>query len=326
MQKNLKFDSLEWNSSVMRMLPPEIAFRYHALPIATDGQQVTVAVAPSDNQQALNAIRQVIDAPVCFIQADPLEIDLMLSQLWPSASPPLRLLAWTTGQEPASFLEYTHNLARFLNMDLEQTSIPYHGNSLQDLTAEVQRSSPDLFLFSSCHPSRTLSRLVSSLSTVGRELSYLKVPLEPVWPIFRILLVLDEMNVETDRAILWASRLACNDQIQVTVLPILPPLPLFYGGFLKHNLEDILTGSDPLGQKLQEISRHFQDNHVLGVYKFRDGDPISQIREEIFASDPDLLIFPSRFRKGMKNWLAEGLGSMLFKSSSKPLLMTIDIR
>ena len=38
--------------SVMRLIPPEIAYRYHALPVATDGNMITVAMAVPEDSQA----------------------------------------------------------------------------------------------------------------------------------------------------------------------------------------------------------------------------------------------------------------------------------
>jgi hypothetical protein len=103
---------------------------------------------------------------------------------------------------------------------------------------------------------------------------------------------------------------------------VLPPIPQWYGSFLRHDLEDVLTGNDPLGIKLRAISRQFNENDIIGVYKLREGEALSQVREEIFSSHPDLIIIPE-LRHKPDCWMAEDLGSMLFKSISTPLLLTM---
>ena len=319
----LQLGFYDQNITVMRLLPPEIAFRYHALPIATDGQKVTVAMAASADQQALKTIQQVLDAPVCFIQADRLEIDRRLSQLWPSNNSQVQLLAWYSGQEPEMFLPFINRVAGLLDADLNLARIPLGSSGLQDLTAEIRCSRPDLILYSSCHSSRKLKGLIQSTVAEVSDIAFLRIPLVPLWPIAKILLIIPELEGGTDQAISWAVRFAHSSQALVTVLPVLPPIPLCYGSFLRHNLEEILTGNDPLGEKMREISSHFQDQNVIGVYKMREGDPLFQIREEIITSDPDLIIVPSHRKKGINSWLTEDLGSVLFKTSIKPLLTTI---
>lgn len=321
----LQLGFYDQNIKVMRLLPPEVAFRYHALPIATDGQRVTVAMASSSDQQALQAIQQVLDAPVCFIEADRLEIDRRLSQLWLTNSSHLQLLVWISGKEPKTFLPYVNRVAGLLNADLRLARIPLGGTCQQELAAEIQCSRPDLFLYSSCYSSRLLKGLIKSTVSEVPDTAFLGIPLAPLWPISKILLIVPELDGGTDRAISWAVRFAQSNQALVTVLPVLPPIPLCYGSFLRHSLEEILTGNDPLGQKLREISSQFQDQKVTGIYKMREGDPLFQIREEIFTSDPDLIILPSRLRKGINSWLTEDLGSVLFKSTTKPLLSTVHI-
>ncbi len=313
------------NMTVMRLLPPEIAFRYHALPIATDGRSVTVALAASSDQQALEAIQQVLDTPVCFVQADRFEIDRRLSQLWLPKSSQTQLLAWISGHEPDSFSMYAKDLAGLLDAELELIRIPLNHTCLQNLTANIQFFKPDLFLYSSCHPSRIIKSLMNSISSEIPEFTCLKVPTVSPWPISRILLVLPELEGGTDLAISWAGRLAWSTQALVTVLPVLPPLPLFYGSFLRHNLEEILTGNDPLGRRLQEISSQFREKEIIGIYRLRDGDPLYQVREEVLASDPDLIVIPAHLGKGKINWMTEDLGSILFKSSLKPLLTAVHI-
>ncbi|MGB2964542.1 MAG: hypothetical protein WBB69_11220 [Anaerolineales bacterium] len=40
----LHLDFIKIDHQLMRQLPPEVAYRYQALPIATDGRQITIAI------------------------------------------------------------------------------------------------------------------------------------------------------------------------------------------------------------------------------------------------------------------------------------------
>jgi len=323
MNTNLQVGLFDQNVSVMRLLPPEIAFRYHALPLATDGHKITVAIPASTDLQASKSIEQFLKVPVCFIQADRLEIDRRLTKLWSTKNLPVQLLAWVSGEEPDSFLMQVKNIADLLDAELVLARIPLSCNYLQNLSAKIQLSRPDLFVYSSCHPSRLIKRLISSIISETLDIACLKIPIQGAWPISKILLVLPEMNGGTDLAIGWAVRLAGSAQALVTVLPVLPAIPLCYGSFLSHNLEEILTGKDPLGQKMRGISSQFMDTNIIGIFKMRDGEPLAQIREEMLASDPDVIIIPAQMRKGMKGWMTEDLGSILFKFSTKTLLTIV---
>jgi hypothetical protein len=322
MQNILQLGLFDRNISVMRLLPPEIAFRFHALPIATDGQSITVAMASPDDPQALAAIQAVIDVPMCVIQADGQEIDQQLAQLWSPLQGRPRLLAWVAGDESQTHMAFCSYLAELLSADLEFLDLPGTNSSLEDVAHSILDDQPDLFLYSSCQPAQMTKRLICKTARKAQALSYLIVPPQPIWPITKILLVLPDCGQGADLAITWAGKLAQGNHIQVTVLPVLPPIPQWYGSFLRHDLEDVLTGNDPLGIKLRAISRQFNENDVIGVYKLREGEALSQVREEIFSSHPDLIIIPE-LRHKPDCWMAEDLGSMLFKSISTPLLLTM---
>ena len=320
----LELGLINADSSVMRLLPPEIAFQYHALPVATDGNHITVAMAEPEDQQASKAIQAAIDRPICFIHADPGLIDRQLHHLWPVNTPHPLLLTWFP--EGATLIDpFINNLADMLNADLDNIVLPPdESDSIKYLGGVISDRQPDLLIFRASQASRVLRRILKETMQKGviRLSSFLAVPPSPVWPIRKLLFVLPDNKTRFDLAAGWTEKLAGPSNIQVTILPVLPPIPLCYGSFLRHNLNAILAGKDQLGLKMRQIADRLAGENIQGAYKLREGDPLTQIENEINASQPDLIIMPFCFHSGCKTWLNADLPRMLFKTLNIPMLFT----
>ena len=78
----LHLDRIKTDPQLMRLLPSKIALRYHALPVATDGNQITIAMASPEDIAAADAVSSAIGVSTCFVQADPKKIDQCLSKIW----------------------------------------------------------------------------------------------------------------------------------------------------------------------------------------------------------------------------------------------------
>ena len=56
----LSLSHLQANPQVAHMLPSELAYRYHALPVAMDGERLTVAMAHPEDEMACQALQAVL--------------------------------------------------------------------------------------------------------------------------------------------------------------------------------------------------------------------------------------------------------------------------
>ncbi len=310
--------------TVMRLLPPEIAYRYHALPVATDGNHITVAMAEPDDPHASRAIQAVINRPICFIHADPELIDSQLQHLWPTTAHHPRLLTWLPAG--AAFVDsYIGYLADLLDADLSRFDKPVdQSDSIHALGLAISEDHPDLLVIQARHPSRVMRRVLKE-STHDNETgisSFLVLPDQPPWPIKKLLLVLPDSKTGSDLAIGWTEKIAGTGKIVVTVLPVLPTAPLFFGSYLRHDLNGILAGNDKLGVTMRQIANRFTGENIQGVYKLREGDPVTQIRDEIIALQPEMIIMPSCLHPGCNTWLNADLPGMLFKTLAIPMLLT----
>ena len=181
----LEIGLINADCSVMRLLPPEIAYRYQALPIAKDGDHITVAMAEPEDQQASKAIQELIDLPICFIHADPGLIDNQLHHLWPASAPHPRLLTWLPG-ESAHLNPFVSYLAELLDANLDDIELPAdEPDSIRNLGSIIIERQPDLLIFQASHPSRVMCRLIRETSDQKtlQPSSFLVVPPRPIWPI-----------------------------------------------------------------------------------------------------------------------------------------------
>jgi hypothetical protein len=319
---HLELDCINIDNSVMKMLPPEIAYRYHALPVATDGNKVTVAMAAPDDQTASLAVQSVINAPLCLIQADLEEIDYRLDMIWPQISGRMNFLFWPLTSESNRSFNIAKGIARLLKANLDRIDNPGEGqDSINGLQKAIRQEKPDLLIVETDHPSRLCKQLSSRKGNI-RQPDLLLLPSNPTLPIKKLLLVLPDSGSGAEKAASWVIRFSQSSRVDVTILPVLPPVPLCYGSFLHHNLASLLAGSDTLGKNMRSISNQFSLEKISANYKLQEGDPFNQIRDEISSSNSDLIILPSNPPKGRAFWFCPDLAGMLFKCVTKPILIT----
>jgi hypothetical protein len=67
------------------------------------------------------------------------------------------------------------------------------------------------------------------------------VPEVPRWPLENILMALPDGDTHVNSAINWTIQFARSCQSSVTVLPLLPPVPSWYGSFIRHSTHALLA-------------------------------------------------------------------------------------
>ncbi len=319
----LKVDRILPDETVMRLLPREIAYRFHALPIAKDGDQITVALASPDDESAVDAVKRIFGSPVCIIRADSNEIDHLLDDLWPKTPIRKDILVISSDGESPTFIAAAKSFAEVVDANLEHIHLSRTGK-FTDISKVFNQSIPDLVIFQAVHPSRLNEMFPDPVIKEQLKLipSILIFPPNPCWPLQKILLILPDNRTGGELAIHWVVKLAKNSETNVTVLPILPSIPLCYGSYLNHNLTSLMEGNHPLGMKMRSITEQFSRENIQGRYKLRNGDPLTQIRDEIFAFDPDLIVIPSVQVRGPARWFSSDLVEQLLMSITTPILFT----
>jgi len=323
----LHLDRIKTDRQLMMLLPQEVAHRYNALPVATDGNRITIAMASPDDLTASVAVSSAIGAPVCLVQADPQEIDQRLAEIWPQNSAPrLRLLIWTpTVEIDQDLLLYSQSMTDLLAADFKQVSLPWSGiKSLDAFVNEAEDFNPDLIIFQ-IPPPPLMKRLLIDFAVnklIDQLSASILVVKNPRWPIQRILLAIRDGNEPNEAAIDWVLRLAHCSHASVTLLPLMPPVPQMYGSSICYSLPALLTSNDPLGVKLRWIAQRLTTEEVEGAFKIRDGPPLEQLRNEISDGDTDLVVIEAEPQNHLWRWLLGELVNDIFVWFDRPLLIS----
>jgi len=325
--EHLQVKTLQTNPSLMRLIPGDIARRYQALPISMEGNRITIAMAHPEDAVACQVVESVMGVPACIVQVDSLEIERVLDEIWPqNPSPPLRILHWSpTPTDTDPILSYARGLADLLKANLEQADIPWQGaQSLQTLVTYTELHQPDLVILQLPEAAR-IQKLFNKLKLrnffEALPASILVVK-SPRWPLEKILLVLRDGSELHDSAVDWSLRLAQSSHSELTVIPLVPPVPEMYGTWIQHRLPALLAANDPLGKKFRWIAHRFASGKINATFRLRDGLPMDQLRSELLEGDPDLIILPTETQSQAQRWIEGEVIQPLLDWIDRPLLIT----
>lgn len=326
----LALDDLTADLRLARRLPRDLAFRYHALPVAEDGGRLTVAMADPEDPVAQAAVVSALGATPYVVQSDQAAIDALLAELWPEKpSPSLRLLVFP-GSRPNVDEQstYVRALAELLG-----ARVSYY-DPVGDATAAavdalakvVALAGYDLIV--SGEPGQSLiHRLL--LGPVDQQ----KVDQIPTsllllrgfrWPLHRILLVVRQHSAETNEAALeWATSLARPAQAAVTVLAVAPPAPALSSRAegIQPGLTALLSADTTLGREMHRVARRLVDRDVEATLRLRQGPPGWQLRLEVAAGDYDLIIVGADSSNRWLRWLMGRQVNPLLHWADRPVLI-----
>lgn len=105
---------------IAHRLPPALAFRYLAVPVAEESGRVTVLIADPYNQETVGEIAAALKHSPYLVKSDPATITNLLHQVWPETQTAiLRLLVATPpGPIAAPFRAYVQRLGNLLHSQI----------------------------------------------------------------------------------------------------------------------------------------------------------------------------------------------------------------
>jgi nucleotide-binding universal stress UspA family protein len=314
----LCLDDLALNLKLARRLPADLAWRFHALPLAEDKGSVTVAMANPDDSAAREAIIASLGPTSCLVQGDPAAIDALLAEIWGQETSPLRV---TVCDFPHPVTQQVRNYAKSLGGLLGacisrartvgemNTLAQNEGNAEQEL----------LVLEELDHPLIRHWLLGKKRATMPAAVLIAR---QPRWPLKSILLVILG-NREDNAAVDWVLRLVRQSGSAVTVLAVVPPISDMDDRrtYLDQGLPALLTTDTPLGRQMRQVIRHLVDRGIETTLRLRQGPPDWQIRREVAEGDCDLIAIAVR----PDFWLLHRLGGdfldHLLRWSDRPVLV-----
>ncbi len=321
----LSLDELRADPTLARLLPLDVAYRFHALPIAEQGGRITVVMADPEDPEALSAIADVLGREPCVVQGDMQTIDASLARVWGQAPHTRLRLVVCAAEAPEAdgLVAYAHLLAELLNAEVKQAGC---GGGLETLAGRPGRPPGDLLLVG-----EEDSPLVGPWlqGTRLREVpSALLVAPRPRWPLARILLIV--RGEEADAAAVdWALRLALPRASVVNVLAVVPPLAALHeqrraasSGHARdrQGLPALLSAGTRPGHELQEVAHRLEEQEIRGSVRMRQGPREWQIRRELAEEEHDLVVMAQRPGKDGQGGSGE-LAAALLRWSECPTLI-----
>lgn len=321
---NLEIRKLQIRPHLARRLPASLARRYHAIPVAEENGHITVAMADPEDLGAREAVVSSLGLDAYLIKGDGVELDALIEQIWSENSPSpssLELLIYAPSirtrrveqsgiLDPNEICAYTQAIGSLLNAHV--TRLPSElPPDAQVLVKEARGFDCDLLVCGA--PGRSLfKRLPTSLLVVQ------SIHL----PIKRILLLVKGQE-EDEIALDWVLRLAHPSRAHVTVLVILPPVPLMYLGLekMQYRLPELLTAETSLGGQLRQIAQKLADGEIEGNLRLRTGTFEMEIQTELETTSYDLVVLPADSPQPLRYWLFDGLVESLIRATDRPVLI-----
>ncbi len=322
----LTLEELTADRELARRLPLDLAWSCHALPLAEDNGRVTVVMADPDDDRAREAVVAALGPRLCVVKGSPLSIEARLAEIWGDEAcrrPRLEVCAFPDPL-PGELWDYAQALGVLLGAHLGRMSTAGEVNAL---AKEGGRANSDLVILGEyCHP---LLRCLLSRSTEDGDLPILQsavpfgilVAQRPRWPLERILLVICGESADNG-AVDWALRLASPSTAAVTVLAVIPPVPIMVHGPARREqgMAAFLTSNTILGRQMHQVARRLAECQVDGTLRLRQGAPDQQICRQVVEGDHDLIIMAARPRKW---WLRQLKGDpicSLLSQVDRPVL------
>jgi nucleotide-binding universal stress UspA family protein len=295
----LTLDELAADPQLARRLPPDLAWRYHALPLAEDNGRITVALADPDDPEARQAVFAALGLSPCVVKGSVLDIDARLALIWGNeARRPPRLSVCTFPDSlPADLWDYGQAFAGLLGAQLAPLST---AEEVEAVAGEGGHARCDLVLFGKrSHPliHRLLSRPPAGALAAkeGAAPFALLVARQPRWPIRRILVAICGDSTD-DGAEDWTLRLARASGAAVTVLAVVPPVPAMYRGLsrMEEGVAGLLATDTALGRQMHKTARRLTACEVDCTLCLRQGVPDQEIYRELCEGDHDLIVMATR--------------------------------
>lgn len=296
----LTLDELTADPNLARRLPPDLAWRYHALPLAEDNGRITVAMADPENTEAREAVVAALGSKPCVVKGSALIIDAQLTEVWgEQLRHRLRLNVCAFPEPiPDELWDYARALGALLGAKVDRISTAEGVNALP---TEGGHAGGDLLIFGK-HGHPLIRHLLSRSVTDGVPASKqnavpfaILVAQQPRLPLESILLVICGESTDSG-AVDWALRLCRPSTAAVTALAVVPPVPAMYHGLprMEQSLASVLGSDTALGRQMHHVARRLVECQVDGTLRLRQGALDQQICREVAEGDHDLIVMATR--------------------------------
>lgn len=334
--KYLEYKNLTYNPYLAKRLPPELAFRFHALPVAEENNKITVAMANPENEEAKVGVLKALGKTAHVVRADSREIESILTELWPEYHQHLYpLVVWEYSQdadreeessgEDHSVIEYATALGQLIKADVKHFNKPIvTRENIDALNRDISRRQYELIVAGNEEQNKPYRNCIDvDGNKIARLLSTsVLLVRQPRWPIRQLLLV-PLFNENDDTAANWIIRLARPSGAFVTILSIFPNIPVAYrlGSHMQLGLDSILASNTTAGIWLRNFTKRLDQWNISGEICLRQGEPDWLIQQEIARKEFDMVVISAEIGGRLTRWLFGGLVGSLLRWADRPVLI-----
>jgi nucleotide-binding universal stress UspA family protein len=267
-----------------RRLPRRLAYYYLALPLAQDGDELTVVMAHPDNHAAVAVLQALLGAHIVPVQGAAAEIKAVLNRVWPeeadSAAP--RIVCWAGSPERAApVLAAAGWFAAALQA--EAVCLDSSRSSLETALTVAHQGQYRLIVIDAPEG--------EDLSWLLREASMPLLLVRGERLDLRMILLVLRGHSSDESALDWVIPLAQSSRAVVTLLAVARPEPPDAppGRRAEAGLTALLDLSSGPGEHIDACMRRLDEAGVSGHLKLRQGRSERQIALEAAQSDYDLI-------------------------------------
>lgn len=273
---DLNCDQISVDVALLQRVPYELIVYYLALPLAQENGRVSVVMAHPENTAAIDTLQRLLQAEIVPVQARSQAIQAALQRIYTTLPPPPpqpTIMAWShTSQQETAVFATAALLRQAYHADMEM--LPVNGHTPAEvLTLALGR--PSTMAVLAAPPASQLPDLFSRLST-----PFVLVR-GPYRPLRRILVALRGFSSDI-QAVDWILPLAQAPDTAVTLLP-LADSPL-------HQVRRATHPGDLVEPHLELCLTQLRNANIPIHLKFRQGQPLHQIMNELGQGNYDLLV------------------------------------
>ena len=255
--------------------------QYHqVLPLAREGDRVSVAMVYPHNATALAMLTELLDAQIVPVQSSAAALQSAFATLSPAAGadPPYILLQAAGASDAALLARIANTLAAAAESECTRLDSPEVGATAVLAAAAATRCRlTALPLPTPGEYSDIVLRSFTSILLADTELS----------PLRRILVVLRGLGADL-QALAWAAAVAAAEQAELALLVL---------ANARHgDLHDLLHEETEVGRRLADAVNVVMANGVEPRLRIRQGDLVPQIIAELAARPYDMLVLCAESR------------------------------
>ena len=277
----LSLEQITVDLALAQTLPRHLAFYYLALPLARDGEQLTLIMAHPENRAAVAMLESALDTSVVPVKGSGAEIRRTLNQVWTSEVAPrlTHVLCWGSSPDQAALIvPMAQTIAQAFQaqtvcLDADECNLETLLSIARDeqygLTIIDEPAGDDL--------SYVLSRSSTSLLFVQGACFAL-----------RQILVILRGHSPDDHVLDWIIPLAVATQARVVLLTISSSMAHGPSG-ASDRLANLLSPDSEPGQHIMSCAHRLTEAGIKGQLKLYEGVPEQAIASEVARGEYDLV-------------------------------------